>query len=323
MRCHIGSTVGWVGALLLLSSLAFAQNETALSTAREMAKEGLAAYDQGRYPEAAKLLEGALQVVEVPTLDVYAARALAKTGRPLRAAELYMRATRLKPQSDWAQVQYEMQQTAATEREQLLPRIPRLRIEVSGAPIEEVEIQLDGAKVAPALLQVPQMVEPGEREVLGRRGTDEVRVKVAVAEGETQTAQITFQSAAANPLVTTPPPTKETESSSAGKTQRLAGWVTLGVGGAGLLFGGITGIVALGKDSKLEDGGCRDSHCYDDQQSDVDSFNQMRTLSTVGFVVGAVATAGGVTLLLTAPKRSGSETALELGVGTASIKGSF
>ena len=79
--------------------------------------------------------------------------------------------------------------------------------------------------------------------------------------------------------------------------QRTLGWVGLGVGGAGLVFGGVTGLVVLSKKSALEDDGCVDARCYSDQADDVDSYNSMRTLSTVGFAVGGLGVAAGAALL--------------------------
>ncbi len=329
---HIGK-LGLIAGLLLVSATqttsALAQTQSTLSTARETAKQGLKDYDAGRYAEAADRLERAFQVVQVPTLAVSCARSLAKIGRPLKAAEMYMAAISLTPQKDWTAVQTEMQKTAAEEREQILARIPRLTIEVRGAKPEDVRVTVDGADVPSALLPDPQMVEPGTREVVGRRGEEEVKVTVELAEGEQKTASLAFvETAAALPPVAppvTPPvaPPPAQDSSKPGKTQRMAGYISLGVGGAGLLFGGITGIITMQKNSSLEDDGCDGADCFDDQQSDIDSFNTFRTLSTVGFIVGAVGTAAGATLLLTAPKSDGPKVSLMVGPGAAALGGRF
>ncbi len=316
------------------STPAHGQTESHLSTAREIAKQGLSAFDQGRYAEAADLLERAFQVVQVPTLAVSCARALVKIQKPMKAAEMYMRAINLTPQKDWAAVQFEMQKTAAQEREQLLPRIPRLSIDLQGAKPEEVELEVDGTPLPTALLAAPQMVEPGTREVVGRRGSEEVRVKVELAEGEQKKASLVFgASPAPIPAVPALAPTSEPPTSAPasvapeptkdGKLQRTAGYVSLGVGGAGLLFGTVTGIFTMLKDGDLDDGGCRGNECYVDQKSEVDSFNTYRTLSTVGFVVGLVGTAAGATLLLTAPNSTEQGMALHLGPGTAALEGKF
>ena len=67
-------------AALFVCSTAFAGSEASVSTAREIAKEGLNAYDAGRYAEANEKLSRALEVVGVPTLALYTARANVKLG---------------------------------------------------------------------------------------------------------------------------------------------------------------------------------------------------------------------------------------------------
>ena len=90
----------------------------------------------------------------------------------------------------------------------------------------------------------------------------------------------------------------------------------------GLLLGSITGAMVLSKKAKLEDEGCVNYHCYTSQQDDVDSINSLRTISTVGFVLGGVGLAAGVTLLLTAPKAK-ETVALRIGPISAGIRGRF
>jgi hypothetical protein len=84
-------------------------------------------------------------------------------------------------------------------------------------------------------------------------------------------------------------------------------WVAFGVGGAGLLLGGITGIVALGDHSTLADK-CKNG-CPADQKGTLDSYHTMGLLSTVGFIVAGVGAAAGVVLLVTQPKDAGPESA--------------
>jgi hypothetical protein len=104
--------------------------------------------------------------------------------------------------------------------------------------------------------------------------------------------------------------------------------VALGVGAAGVLAGGITGVMAMGKKSELDDSGlCRDGKCAPAAHDDVDSLDTLRTISTVSFVVGAIGVGTGVTLLVTGgggdERRPAAGAALRVGPGWLGLAGRF
>jgi hypothetical protein len=109
-----------------------------------------------------------------------------------------------------------------------------------------------------------------------------------------------------------------------GSTQRLLGWIGVTAGGASLIFGGITAGLAISKKSSLEDDGCVDDICPIEIQDKVDSYNSMRTLSSVGFIAGGLLATAGVVLVLTAPSKQPSPTtALFFSPNQAGVRGSF
>ncbi|MGC4069706.1 MAG: hypothetical protein QM784_34615 [Polyangiaceae bacterium] len=330
---------GVVVTLLLGASQVRAQSDADVSTAREIAKEGLSAYDAGRYEEASEKLSRALEVVGVPTLALYTARANAKLGRWVRAAELYLLATQLNSKGASESAQMQAQREAEQERASLLANVPRLTIVVEGANPRDVEVTLDGRLVPLSQLGSAQLVDPGDHVIVARRGGEEVKVNLSLLERETKTTMLSLASSGepspdlgrpdARGVVTphqTQSGTADTTptTSAAGGTQRTLGWVGVGVGGAGLLLGAGLGVWLLAERSRLHDAGCVGGSCYDDQRSDVNRFNHLRTLSFVGFVAGSAFTAIGATLLLSSPT-SGSRgsTALVLGPGFASIEGGY
>jgi hypothetical protein len=86
-----------------------------------------------------------------------------------------------------------------------------------------------------------------------------------------------------------PPPASPPEP--AAKKPNTPAYVALGIGGAGLLVGTVTGILAISKS-----GDCPNKVCP--TQSDLDSAKGMATISTVGFSIGVVGVAVGTVLLV-------------------------
>jgi serine/threonine-protein kinase len=116
-----------------------------------------------------------------------------------------------------------------------------------------------------------------------------------------------------------------TPAPSHGNTQRILGATAAGVGVVGLVVGGIFGATAIGKNSQANDGNCTGNSCtqkgVDLRREAVNAGN----VSTVAFIVGGVAVAGGAVLWFTAPSNHGVVAAPAVGDGTygAVVRGSF
>jgi hypothetical protein len=302
---------------MLSGTSAWGQSDAARITAREIAKAGLAAFDNGQYEEAFAKLAQAYEIVHVPTLRLYMARAAARLGKLIEASELYLQATRLQVTEGDIAGQHQAQIEAADERVALLPRIPKLVVVVTGVPVGAVEVTLDGQRVPPALFQPGQLANPGQHEVVARHGNEQTVQHLVLAEKELHTCTFAFRPGpAAAGAATTP---------TGPSTGRTLGWVGIGVGGAGLLFGGIAGLVAVSKRSSLNAGGCVNNHCYSDQRGDVDSYQTLRILSTVGFTVGVIGGAGGMALLTTqrSQQAQARTVAPVIGLGLTGLAGRF
>jgi hypothetical protein len=89
----------------------------------------------------------------------------------------------------------------------------------------------------------------------------------------------------------------------AGAWMEPLGWVALAAGGAGLVVGGVSGGLALSKRSDLKSA-CPNKRCAPDLHGDVDSYETLRVVSSMGFIGGAVLAAAGITLLIVAPERA-------------------
>jgi hypothetical protein len=107
-------------------------------------------------------------------------------------------------------------------------------------------------------------------------------------------------SAPANTAAAAPPPPTEPPGTS---PLRIAGYATAGVGGAMLIGGVVTGLLASSKYNTLT-GKCVNNRCPDTLQSDKDSVNSLATITNVLLIGGGVLAAGGLTMVLVAPSHS-------------------
>ena len=334
------ATLAFAFAIQATAATAYAGDGAALSTAREVAKEGLLAYDAARYDEAVEKLSKAYAVVHVPTLALAVARALEKTGKWVAASEIYLEATRIPHEKGWSEKQDEAKREAESEREGLLARIPRLIVASTGIDLSKLTVSIDGVNIPRALLDSEQLVDPGERHIQGAFGSQIAKTAVLVKAADHARAVLHFTETADKPISSSvAAPSEDSSGRSAGEgsrsdaqeatsisPQRIAGWVTVSVGGAGLALGGITGLWAMSKRSNLlNSGNCdKDVSCTTGQAGDVNSYNSLRTVSSIGFIAGGVLAVTGVTLLLTAPKQE-KKAAVGLWVGprAAGIYGGF
>lgn len=304
---------------------AFAQapavDDETRATARVVAQEGLDFYDKGLYKEALEKLDRANALVSAPTLGLMIGRCLEKLGRLVEASERYLDVSRTKIDAKSPDLFKKAVTDAATERDQLLPRIPSITVVVdgTGAGGTDTQVALDGKSIPTAMLGLKRLINPGTHRVEVTRGADRASQEFTLKEGEVR--EVKLVPAPQEDTGPKPPP------SSGMPPQKLAGIVLMGVGAAGVITGAVTGGLAAGKLSDLEDGGCKDGHCLKSQKSDVGSYNTLRLVSTVGLYAGIGVAAGGVALFLTAPKaKAKPETgSIEpvLGAGYIGVRGTF
>jgi len=359
-----GAGVGAAGVVLLAALVTQAQpaGEDARAAARALGYEGMTAYKAGRYAEALDKLQRAYSAVKVPSLGLWTARSLERTGRLVEAADRYLEVTRLAAEAGDEELQRAAVNAAAKERRELMPRIPTLQVRVQGRTRESVEVTLDGASVPPDRLGVAQRVNPGQHQVTGVSGQQRLVESVTLAEGDRRSVVLSFSAdrgaapgvapapapppPQANPVAATPPPTapvasapppatqsgssaeEETGMASRGaaRTQRTFGWVGIALAGSGVVIGSLAGSLMLLNKRELDDGDCLDRVCGPAEHDRVTEYNIERTISTVAFVVAGVGLVGGTLLLVTAPAiDDDSEPAVAawVGVGSAGVAGRF
>jgi hypothetical protein len=322
-----------LGLLLAGRSVpAFAMDASSKEAVRRLANDGASAFDAGQYEQALGKFQLAYDTARVPTLALCVAQTQAKLGHLVAALESYRQALNLEASELWVgTLQEQAQHQAQQELALLQERIPRLTIRIEGAESKDVAVEIDGVVVPSALVGMERFVDPGKRQVVGKSGGLVVREEPVLAEAERKQLVLKF---AANAPVAAPSqhnsssgrvllPAAQERSSSSGQQQRTWGWVSLGVGAAGLAVGATTGILVALKYGKLNED-CPNRECTQENWPASNSYATMRTVSTVGFVVGAVGTAVGLTLLLTSPKeQSSGNVGLWVAPASVGVRGSF
>src|SRR5215472_7926927 len=116
-----------------------------LSTARALFNEGARLRAEGDVAGALERLKAAYALVPTPIIGLELGQALLQTGKLVEARETCYAASRLPPSSGESSAGAAARQDAARLAEDLRPRIPALRIEVTGAPPgEPLRVTLDG-----------------------------------------------------------------------------------------------------------------------------------------------------------------------------------
>ncbi|HVY30352.1 MAG TPA: hypothetical protein VHB79_27530 [Polyangiaceae bacterium] len=319
--------LGGAGLLLLLSTQGLAQpaDTSTRTEARTLGLSGVDAYQAGRYDAASEKLEKAYSLINVPSIGLWSARALAKRGLLVEAANRYFEVASLQVPEGDAAVQRQAQVDAQAELDQLRLQIPRLVIQVTGVEASEIALSIDGQPVPTTALGKPRLVNPGSHRVEARAAATQRSATVELLPGKETPITLDFAAAApsaASPAASSAPAPAASNDSSAGSTQRTLGFVALGAGAVGLALGGVTGGLALGKRSSLESSGCTDTHCPPEKREEVNQLDTLRLVSSIGFIAGGALAAGGITLLLSAPSSPHRVSAVLAGDGIA-VRGRF
>ena len=206
MSCRLGCIVLALTVVAAWPGMALATSDSEKGAARALADEAKRDFDAGRFEDAGHKFRRAYEVAKVPTLAVWAARALAKCGQLVTASELYRQATHLTPNDLWlGNLQQQAQADAEKELAELQPRIPRLRVRLEGAAANDAEVTIDEVNLASALYGAEIPKDPGRRHIVGKRGGEIVEQTIELGEGEHKEAVLMFVSVAL-PLPPPPPP---------------------------------------------------------------------------------------------------------------------
>jgi hypothetical protein len=301
-----------------LTSTARADEPSAqdIAQARDLAQQANAAFQAGNFVESEKLYYAATKLYSLaPTLTLGLARSQAKQGKFVAAQEGYNKVIReWDGKANASPAFKDALDAAKAEVGAVSAKLASVVISIEGQLPNGTQVTIDGTAVNLAALGLKRPVDPGPHLVKASAdGYKTAEATFRAEEGTTSEAKLKLEKGAAIVAATEPPasanaggtpanrdasPPPRADKASGGGSNKTLAIVAFGVGGAGLVLGSVTGLMALGKHSDLNDA-CKSGTCPADKQADVDSYKTMGTLSTVGFIVAGVGAAAGAVLLLT------------------------
>ena len=291
-----------IGAMLA-SRMAWAEPSAAdRATARPLAQQGHEALKNKDYAVAADRFSRAEALVHAPTLLRDLARAQVGLGRLVEAQENYNRIIREGSTSSSSASWSKALADAKREVQELAPRLPGVTITVTGPA--EPRVLLDGLRVLPASLGVKRPVDPGRHRIeVSAPGFSPREERIFLVEGQSLDVDLELEPAPkeAARVKSAVIRRKARPAEPPSSWQTSAQVVAVAVGGAGIVVGGVTGILAINKRSELSSA-CTNGVCGEAQLSNIDSYHKLATISTIGFVVAGVGGAFAIVLVLTEPK---------------------
>ena len=307
------------------------------AAARSLGEQGIQAFRAGDYVTADAKLDKAYQLFSTPTLGLWGARARVKLGHWVEAAERFRDAVRTSDAVGNSAAQKEAQRDAAKELQALSPLIPTVTIQIENAAPEEVAITIDDVPVASGMIGVPRPTNPGSHRVVATRGGERREAVVRLQEKSQENLLLSFRKvvaqkpAAAAPVEDAPEPARADVGPFGESTQPTAAApaapapearsgssalepiaiVVMSVGVAGLATGGVTALLANGKLDQ-----CPNHQC--ESQSVKDSYDTLKTISTISIYAGAALAVGGLVTFLLAPGED-QEPAVSWGVSPTGV----
>lgn len=306
------------GGVLLVCSVAGAEPSPAdRETARDLMKEGDKKFAAKDPAGAMRAYEEAHKLVNVPTTGRELARAQEALGLFVEARDTCSLVTKM-PKTPGEPAPFTTARTECADVAQALaPKIGTLRIVIEGVSAElKPEITIDGVPI-PGGTNVSRRVNPGRHMVKAAApGYGESRAETTLSEGGMLDVKLTLtpDGKAPKPAVVKPgdpkrdPAAEPPADTAQPRVISPLVFVGFGLGGAGLIAGGVTGLLAITKASSAKDQ-CVGNVCPPAAKSDIDGSKSMGTISTIGFGVGLVGVAiGFVGIALSKPAGTATAT---------------
>ncbi len=273
-------------------------------TARGMMDAGRAQRDAGHHEAALSYFQGADAIMHVPTTGLEVAREQMALGHLVEARDA-AEAVRRAPAAEGEPEVFRMARKAAGALDdELVKRIPALRVRVTGNP---AQVKIDGTPIPLPALIAPFKVNPGHHVIVATAAGHDARVEVDVAEGQTTPVDV------ASPEAASTPPSDATapiDAAADGTEERhpppivpWLRWGGLGLAAVGVAVGTVTGVIAIGAKNSAQRG-CVNGMCPPPTWNDLDTARTTSTVSTVGFCAAGVGAGLAVVSFLLAPEKA-------------------
>jgi hypothetical protein len=304
-----------------------AENKAA---ARDLATQGIRLAQDGKCDEAIPKLVRAEKLYHAPTILTWIGQCQIQLGRLVEGTETLNRVVREDIDDNSPEAYLAAQGKAKGLIAEAQPKIARLTIEVEPEGIEGLHVTVNERPIAAALVGAPRPSDPGTQTVsVSAPGYKTATQEIELSDGGEDTLSFTLE---VDPNAEAAPAKGGTSAggSEAGpqkKSTNWVGWTVVGVGGAFLAAGGVTGFLAMKKEGDLSDNCPVKDNCSSEYDSDLKSARTNATLSTIFMGVGGAAAATGVVLLLTGnpgKKDVGSRRLTPMvGLGSVALSGTF
>jgi hypothetical protein len=289
-----------VGAILVASKAANAQPPNSDdSAAKALFDHGLEEMKQGHYAEGCGALAESYKLDPLPGALFTLAECEAKRGRIATAVKRYEEYVALfvKLPRDKQMKQHGRDVLCKEQIGILSAKVPHVTLLLGAQTPAGLAVTIDGVPVESSALAGPIPVDPGEHVVFAKApGAGSAEQRFTIDTGEQKTVSLSLVPEAKPPVA---PPSDAPSPS----PMRVAGFVTGGLGLAFIGVGAVTGGLALGKKSTIQ------NNCMLDGTRGIATCNPvgldaghavttLGAVSTGTFVVGGVALGVGVGLLV-------------------------
>jgi len=290
------------------------------AAARSLAVDGLKLAQAGDCAAALPKLERAEKLYHAAVVASRLGECYVSVGRLVEGTEVLRKLLREPQPADAPPALAKALDRAQRTLDAAKPRIAGLTVKVTA--VQDMSVKLDGVVVPSALVDTEIPTDPGEHSIdVSAPGFLKSSAHVKVAEAEKKSVTLTLtrdpnataaaapptEPAAHHPSSTTPiSPTSEPagggEPSAPPPPVRVnhtAAYVSLGVGAAGVMTGGVLGLLTLNQHKTLQVQ-CPGGVCPPDKQADLKSAKQLGNFSTIAFGIGGAGLVLGTVLLFTA-----------------------